>query len=66
MRQGQVVPFDDQLAVDAAVLGRQHRLALADSVILATARALGATLWTQDEDFRGLTKVEYRAHRKGR
>jgi predicted nucleic acid-binding protein len=27
---------------------------LADSVILATARAHGATIWTQDRDFKGL------------
>ena len=36
---------------------------MADSVILATARAHGATLWTQDADFEGLTGVEYRKHR---
>ena len=39
----------------------ERGLPLADSVILATARAHGATLWTQDEDFRGLDSVEYTA-----
>lgn len=64
MRLGQVVALDDQLAVEAAVVGRQHKLALADSVVFATARAWDATTWTQDEDFRGLPMVQYRAHRK--
>ena len=63
MRQGQVVVFDDQLAVDAAVLGRRHGLALADSIVYATALAVEGTLWTQDSDFRELPGVEYRAHR---
>jgi predicted nucleic acid-binding protein len=31
----------------------------ADSVILATARAYGAVVWTQDSDFEGLDGVKY-------
>ena len=31
------------------------------SVILATARAFGATLWTQDADFEDMPRVQYRA-----
>jgi hypothetical protein len=38
-----------------------RRLPLADSVILATALAYGATLWTQDADFEGLPGVQYQA-----
>ena len=34
---------------------------MADSIILAIARARDATLWTQDTDFRGMDGVEYRA-----
>lgn len=37
------------------------RLAPADSVIYASARAFGATLWTQDSDFDGLDGVRFRA-----
>ena len=58
MRQGKVVDLDD-LALSAAKLGREHGLPLADSVILATARKFGATVWTQDSDFRGLEGVSY-------
>lgn len=60
MQQGQVVPLSAELAIAAAHVGAERRLALADSVIFATARASGATLWTQDEDFRGLDGVQFR------
>lgn len=62
MRQGRIVVFDDHLAVDAAVLGRRHGLALADSVIYATALSVEGVVWTQDEDFQNLAQAEYRAH----
>ena len=32
---------------------------MADSIMLSTARALGATLWTQDPDFDGLDGVQF-------
>lgn len=63
MRQATIVPLDDQLAIDAATLGRRQGLALADSIVYATTQAVGGTLWTQDEDFKALPKVEFRAHR---
>lgn len=59
MRQGKVVDLDADLALSAAKLGREHGLPLADSVILATARKLGATVWTQDSDFEELEGVRY-------
>ena len=61
MRQGKVVPLDEALAVSAARLGLAHRLPLADAIVLATARAASASLWTQDKDFEGLARVRYRA-----
>ncbi len=64
MQQGEVVELDAPLALAAARLGVDARLPLADSIILATARRHGATLWTQDEDFDGLPDVRYRP-RKG-
>ena len=60
MQQGQVVPVDAGLALSAARLSFEHGLPLADSIILATARAAGATLWTQDADFAGVDGVAYR------
>jgi predicted nucleic acid-binding protein len=64
MRRGRVIDLDADLAVAAADLSAELKLPLADSVILATARAFDATLWTQDSDFHGLEDVEYRVHRQ--
>jgi len=59
MRQGRVVPLHDVLALDGARLSVEHRLPMADSIILATALAHKATLWTQDADFENVTGVCY-------
>lgn len=59
MQQGKVVTLDETLALEAARLGLEHRLPLADSVILATAREHRAIIWTQDRDFEGLDGVKY-------
>jgi len=48
-----------ELATFAAQLGVKHKLALADSIIYATARAHSATLWTMDSHFEGLPGVRY-------
>jgi toxin FitB len=59
MYQGEVVPLNGLLAVDASYLSRQLALPMADSIILATANAHGATLWTQDKDFAAIEGVKY-------
>lgn len=59
MQQGEVVNLDEGLALSAARLGLELKLPLADSVMLATARAHSATLWTQDSDFEGLEGIRY-------
>jgi predicted nucleic acid-binding protein len=59
MQRGAVVDLDAELALEAAKISREMRLPVADSIILATARTCGATLWTQDSDFRGIEGVEY-------
>jgi toxin FitB len=59
MSLGQVVELNRQLALNAAKISREFKLALADSVILATTRMHDATLWTQDEHFNGLEDVNY-------
>jgi len=59
MQLGMVVPLDANLALSAAEFGLANQLPLADSIIYATARRFGATLWTQDADFEGLPGVEY-------
>lgn len=64
MQQGKVVALDTPLALLAAKLGLEHKLPLADSVVLATAWTLGALVWTQDVDFEGLEGVRFKAKRK--
>jgi predicted nucleic acid-binding protein len=59
MQQGKAVPLDSFIAIDAAKLGIELHLPLADSIILATARAFDATLWTQDSDFANIEDVKY-------
>jgi predicted nucleic acid-binding protein len=59
MRHGHIVPLNQTVAIQAARIGVGQGLALADSVILATARAFDATLWTQDADFSGIPGVWY-------
>jgi predicted nucleic acid-binding protein len=59
MKGGSVVDLDDSLALVAAELSHELKLPLADSIILATARAYNATLWTQDAHFKGLEGVKY-------
>ncbi|MEQ9005903.1 MAG: type II toxin-antitoxin system VapC family toxin, partial [Pseudomonadales bacterium] len=59
MRQGTIVDLDADLALAAARVGALHNLALADSVIYASALQRGSVLWTQDADFEGLPQVRY-------
>ncbi|MFZ5818830.1 MAG: type II toxin-antitoxin system VapC family toxin [Chloroflexota bacterium] len=59
MKQGKVIEIDESLALSAATLSADLKLPMADSLILATARLHNATLWTQDEHFKGLDGVEY-------
>lgn len=59
MAQGQVIDLDTTLALEAAKTSVELRLPMVDSIILATARAFDATVWTQDEDFDGIEGVQY-------
>ena len=60
MQQGRVVTLDVSAALAAAKISHDLKLPLADSIILATAQAHNATLWTQDSDFDGLPGVQYK------
>ncbi len=63
MHQGEIVDLSSNLALVAAQLSLTHKLAMADSIILATAQAFDATLWTQDADFRDFDGVQFQEHR---
>ena len=59
MKLGQIIELDESLALSAAKISTDLKLPMADSLILATARAHNATLWTQDEHFKDLDGVKY-------
>ena len=52
-RRATIAPVDEPLALEAADLSLTHGLAMADSLVYATARRFGATLVTGDADFEG-------------
>lgn len=54
-----LIPLDETIAVDAAKTRRNLKLSLADSIILATARAQDAKLVTGDKDFKSLPDILY-------
>lgn len=57
MQQSDVIDLDPSLSLLAAGVAIEHSLPLADSIIYATAQSFGATVWTQDSDFKGLPNV---------
>jgi len=59
MHQGMPVSLNSALALNAARISVELRLPMADSIMLATARAYDAKLWTQDSDFRDVAGVQY-------
>ncbi len=59
MEQGKVVELDTSIALRAAKLSLDLKLPMADSLMLATAHAFGAVLWTQDSDFEHMEGVRY-------
>ena len=57
--KGKVIELDAPLALSAAKISTGMKLPMADSILLATARFHNATLWTQDEHFRGIEGVRF-------
>lgn len=59
MFRGTLVDLTLEISLSAAKLGLQHKIPLADSVILATALSYEAVVWSQDADFKDLPNVKY-------
>lgn len=64
MHQGEVIDLTAPLALNAARLSRTLSLPTADSIMLATATARDAVLWTQDADFAPIPGIKYIAKAK--
>lgn len=54
-----VIPLDTRIALLAAELHRQYKLATADAIVYATAQASNADLLTCDAHFRNLPAVVF-------
>ena len=54
MRRATIAPVDESLALEAADVSLGFGLAMADSLVYATAHRYNATLVTADLDFEGL------------
>ncbi|MBN1833261.1 MAG: type II toxin-antitoxin system VapC family toxin [Deltaproteobacteria bacterium] len=59
MQKGKIVHLTANIAMNAAKLSLQHNLPMADSIILAIARAYRCVIWTQDSDFLNIEGVKY-------
>ncbi len=59
MQKTVVVPLNDDLALVAADLSIEHKLPMADAIILATARMFEAEVITSDADFELVAGVTY-------
>ena len=59
MQKGTVVDLTVPLAIAASKLSLKKDLPMADSIILTTAKAYDAILWTQDSDFKNMAGVKY-------
>ena len=59
MSYGRILDFDREVALAAVGISVQHQLAMADSIIYASAQINAAMLWTQDAHFKGLPGVQY-------
>ena len=59
LSQGHTAAVTTTIALQAAKLSVELKLAMADSIILSTARSYNATLWSQDADFEGIEGVQF-------
>ncbi len=59
MQKGRVVDLTAMLAIAASKLSLEQGIPMADSIILATAKAFDAVIWTQDSDFKNIAGVKY-------
>ncbi len=59
MKQGKVVDFTAEIALEAAKISHDHKIPMADSIVLATALNWDGTIWTQDSDFEKFSRVKY-------
>ena len=59
MKNSRVVPLDDNLALVAADIALQEKLAMADAIIVAISRVHDCRIISSDADLKDLSNVNY-------
>lgn len=59
MKQGILIELTSEIAILAAKTSIDHKIPMADSIILATAHTYEAVIWTEDADFKDIKGVKY-------
>jgi predicted nucleic acid-binding protein len=59
MRKTTIIPLTEEVALVAADLSLEHKLAMANAIVLATARLHDAEVITSDADFSGVPGAIY-------
>lgn len=59
MQRSSIIPFDDTLALAAADIALNEKLAMADAIIVATSRAHNCKIVTSDADLKNQINVDY-------
>lgn len=59
MQNAQIIPLTEELSLSAADLSLNHKLAMADAIVYASAIHENAKLVTSDKDLKGLPHVTY-------
>jgi len=59
MQKGRVVDLTASMAIAASKISLEHKIPMADSIIIATAKEFEATIWTQYSDFKNIGDVKY-------
>jgi len=59
MQTGTVIDLNPVLSINAANISRQHKLAMADSIIYATALRYSTVIYSCDKHFEGFPNVRY-------
>ncbi|MFC1583986.1 type II toxin-antitoxin system VapC family toxin [Fibrobacterota bacterium] len=64
MKTGKVIDIDFGISVQAAKISKEHKIPMADSIILACGIKHNAVIYTQDSDFKKMPNVKYFEKRK--
>lgn len=59
MKRSLIIPFDDTLALAAADIALQEKLAMADAIIVATSRAHNCRIISSDADLKDQINVDF-------